>query len=429
MAIRIRHVIALLLSFVVAEPVGVYVAEPIEHSISVECYKLYFVNAIHIINATEDLELALETPQNISLPYAFNQTVAPILVHNVILNETTGLFQFNVTRGGEFYGYYVAEVKVCGPSMDVWKWYVNLALASPTFNVSGPLPASPPGVEKYLREPHELVLSAVKPEFEKWFEGSYGYGISNASKLGLAVAASYFVYHVFIQYDASPLPRTIEDVIKERKGDCDDMSRVLVELLNSYGIPALIASGYDVIWQNFNIGLGNFHYVFYNNGPHSFAMAYIDGLGWVSLDLLAYSMIAYPFVFEGVYRETVVNQTEVGEFVELHNKIWGSQALMALSEDEWKALGNISDLESFINNTLSGTLTTTPATTPITQSPTPTSPSPTATNTTPQDTRTSPIDGAPMQKGEPPMASLAIIAAVLALLIVIIAAVLRRRSR
>lgn len=419
----LKYIAVLFMLFIIAELPPMLIAEPIEHSISIECEKLYFINAIHITDATEDLDLILETPQNMSLPYAFNQTVIPILLHNVYFNESIGLFQFNVTKGGEFYGYYIAEVKVCGPSRDVWKWYISFALTNPRLNISGALPPSPPNAERYLREPYELVLSVVKPEFEKWFYNNYGYGVSNASRLGLAAAASYFVYHVFIQYEASPLPRTIEDVIRERKGDCDDMSRVLVELLNSYGIPALIASGYDVIWQNFNITLGNFRYMFYNNGPHGFAMAYLEGVGWVSLDLLAYSMIEYPFIFEVVYRETAVNQTKVGEFVELHHKIWGSQALIALSEGEWREHRDISEVEGLINATLSSAYSETPTTTP---SPTWTSPPPTATSTMPEETSaTMPNTSTPFSDGQ----HIILLSIVFAVLIAIVIAYLLKRSR
>jgi len=77
---------------------------------------------------------------------------------------------------------------------------------------------------------------------------------------------------------------TLDEVIKDRKGDCDDISRILVNLLHYYGIPAVMVSGYVFInGFEISIPLENVTYVFNNNGPHAYVMAYLlDMAGYLS---------------------------------------------------------------------------------------------------------------------------------------------------
>lgn len=308
------------------------------HGLEVTCEKLYFINYIHIVNSTINETLVLETPGNISLPYGFKQTSLIVYQSEGLrFNETLGAIVFDVREAESFTGYFVVELNVCAPDRKTLFNYVALAQIAPYLStppLSPNVPNNPPDVEHYLIQPHQIVASRVKEDFENWLDTTYrGVKPSNLSSFALSVLAASFIYGYYIRYNASPYPRSIEDVVETGTGDCDDMSRVLVELLNVYGIPSIMITGYDVVWNNYTIDVEGFKYRYVNNGPHAFAAAYIQGVGWVSLDLLAGGMLTYPFIVEGYGRSTTVNQTAVEEFKDLHKKIAGTQLMAVLKED------------------------------------------------------------------------------------------------
>jgi len=123
--------------------------------------------------------------------------------------------------------------------------------------------------------------------------------------------------------------------VESRRGDCDDISRVLMNLLWSYGLPAKTIYGYLIVPDfNFTTSIGNFTYVFINGGPHAFTAAYLPALrSWVSLDMLAGSYIFYPFIVDGVSLESDVNETAVKEVEDLHRSIAGGQVFLLLESE------------------------------------------------------------------------------------------------
>jgi hypothetical protein len=298
---------------------------------------LYFLNGIVVYHSSTNETLVLETPANLTLGEGFEQRVVTLLSHNLVFNETVKAFTFNATKG--YVGFFVCCVEVRAKPMDQALTLLARALEDPT---STPKPSSselPEGVREYLREPHPKVVEVVKPEYERWFRGTYGRGVDEAGPLGIAATAAYFVYSVYIEYDPSNIPRSIEQVIESRRGDCDDMSRVLVELLNAYRIPAVVAGGYTYIrGLNLTQPMENVTYKYVNGGPHAFVMAYVPGEGWISLDLLAYSLLVNPFAFEGYSRETKVEEKAVEELVSLHRSLNATQAFVLLSKGEFEKL-------------------------------------------------------------------------------------------
>ncbi|MCY0868656.1 MAG: transglutaminase-like domain-containing protein [Desulfurococcus sp.] len=308
-----------------------------------KCATLYFLNAIDIYNSTVNDTLILETPGNITLDEGFQQTVEALLAYNVVFNDSSKQFTFNTSIGRGFFGFFTSRITVCYPDGSSLLEYYKLAFRNPMYSPS--LNASMPSdlVEKYVRQPYSKIAEVVVPAFEKWFNETHGIPVSSASSLGLAVNAAYFVYREYFTYNGSSIPRSIDEVISTGQGDCDDLSRVLVELLNYYHIPALIAYGYVYIPDInesgvFTTSIENVTYVFLYNGPHAFTVAYIPSLGWLSLDFLAGSLLEYPFVFEGYTRETLVNETSVEELVNLHKEIDGVQVLAVLNESEYLSL-------------------------------------------------------------------------------------------
>ncbi|MEM4691654.1 MAG: transglutaminase family protein [Desulfurococcaceae archaeon] len=357
--IKTLVIIMLLLTALVVQSVSTNYSQVfIENNIEKQCRVFYFINAILIERSKINTTLALETPGNITF-YDINQTSKPLIYRNVFFNHTTNLFEFNVTINSSFYGYHVLEIKVCYPNIEAMYSIVADALVSPkTGSTSGDIPEEIKN--EYLKEPYRRVVEIVGSNYTDWFMRTYKYNVTEASKLGIAVTAAYFVYGVFFEYDASGLPRTMDQVINERKGDCDDLSRILVELLNYYEIPATIAYGYVYLplsdFENYSITIRNFTYIFRYNGPHAFTLAYIPGYGWISLDLLAGSLLTYDFVFEGFSSVTYVNETIVREVEELHAKIHGLQFMALLSEGFFKTIfdpANLtSSIEAYINRTL-----------------------------------------------------------------------------
>jgi len=310
-----------------------------EASLQQSCQTLYFINAIKVYNSLINDTLLLETPQNITLAEGFTQSSTPVYVYNLGFNETLGAFTFNVSEGEYFFGFFISRINVCYPDgSQLFNYYVS-ALNDPRFRATYNESIPPDLVEEYVRNPYHRVVEVVVPAFESWFTRIHRINISDASKLGIAVNAAYFVRYVYFNYNASALPRTIDQVIDTRQGDCDDLSRVLVELLNYYGIPAVIASGYVYISElELPEELGNTTYIFIDNGPHAFVLAYIPGLGWASLDFLAGSLIDHPFVFEGYTRETVVNESLVGEVVDFHRKLSAIQIFTVMDEYSYTKL-------------------------------------------------------------------------------------------
>jgi transglutaminase-like putative cysteine protease len=307
---------------------------------------LYFFNGIVVYDSSTNETLLLETPANLTLGEGFEQRVATLLSYNLVFNKTLKTFTFNATKG--YVGFFVCRVEVYAKPMGQVLTLITRALEDP---MSTPKPSSSElseEVREYLRAPNPKVVEVVKPEYERWFRETYGIGIDGAGPLGVAATAAYFVYLVYIKYDPSDIPRSIEQVIESRRGDCDDMSRILVELLNAYGIPAVVAGGYTYIrGLNLTQPMENVTYKYVNGGPHAFVMAYVPSEGWISLDLLAYSLLVNPFAFEGYSREAKVEEEAVEELVSLHRSLNATQAFVLLSEEEFeKLVGEPVTLES-----------------------------------------------------------------------------------
>lgn len=308
-------------------------AVTIEGNSDTESYTLYFLNGIVVYDSLINETLVLETPINISLKEGFEQRVVHIVQYNLFFNETIRAYTFNATRG--YVGFFLSRVEVYNKPMKQAYESVIKALLAPTSSSTSSSIVIPEEASNYLKTPHSKIVKVVKPEYERWFKETYGCDVKDVGPLGIAATAAYFVQFVFINYDPSGIPRSIEEVVDARCGDCDDMSRVLVELLNAYGIPAVISVGYVYV-SNFDMEMPieNVTYRYVNCGPHAFVMAYISGKGWFSLDFLALTLLARPFVFEDYSRETTIEEEQVQEHLSLHRSLNATQVIVTLREEE-----------------------------------------------------------------------------------------------
>ena len=300
-----------------------------------ECNTLYFLNGIYIYDSHVSGVLGLETPGNILLIDGFNQTVEYMLPYNLTYSMTTNRFIFRIERNSSFQGFFISKITICSKPMNTARDILIRSYRDPRYTPTKDATIPREISEEYIRKPYEKVVEVVAPEYESWFSNIYGFNVSHASMLGIATTASYFIQRIYINYSASGIPRSMDQVIEERIGDCDDMSKIVVELLNHYGIPAVIVYGYTRIEEfKLDFSIGNVTYKFINNGPHAFVMAYIPGLGWITLDWLAASFIANPFIVEAYTRETVFEREEIEELVDLHKAINATQIIAVFSEKE-----------------------------------------------------------------------------------------------
>lgn len=294
---------------------------------------LYFLNGIIVYNSLINETLILETPTNISLKEGFEQKVLHLVQYNLIFNETIQAYTFNATSG--YVGFFLSRIEIRSKPMEQMYESMVRGLFTPASTLMQGSIEVPEEVSGYLKNLHLKVVEVVKPEYEMWFKGMYGYDIKSVGPLGIAATAAYFIQFVFIDYDPSGVPRAIDEVIDSRRGDCDDMSRILVELLNAYGIPAVVCVGYVNIDNfNFTMPIENVTYKYVNCGPHAFVMAYIPNEGWLSLDLLAFTFLKRPFVFEGYTRETTIEEELVQEHLRLHQSLNATQVMALLREEE-----------------------------------------------------------------------------------------------
>jgi hypothetical protein len=358
-----------------------------------ECSVFYFFNGIVVYESGVNDTLVLETPQNISLIGGFNQTVTPILAYNLDFNSSTNYYYFNVSEGSSYTGFFIVRVEVCGRSMEDALNTLRSGLIDPGINPFGNNSIPEEIKRDYIGQGNRKVEEVVIPAYEDWLRSHYGLSTSDLSTLGLVSTSAYFVYGVYFTYDPSAIPRSIDEVVDSRRGDCDDLTRVLASMLYHYNIPAVQASGYLYVkGLNITIPIEKAKYTFLNNGPHAFLYAYIPGYGWLSTDFLAGSMLVYPFIFESYTTIIEVPREEVEEFLELHRKLNATQVFAVFNEEEYKSLFSGEELLekalSFLYSK-AGYITTKTTTTPIETRTTQPVETPT-TNTPPEYTTNTP---------------------------------------
>jgi hypothetical protein len=305
-----------------------------------KCYSFYVLYGV-LINASEiNYTLFIEAPSNISIPGLFTQRSFPILSYKSISDNSDSHY-INVKAGKGVEAFTVYRVEVCVSQLSEALGIVLSALENPIFN-----PFSKPNYqEDSLKDdiliPDQSVVETVVPSYEEWLRSRYGLNVSSLSKLGLAVTAAYFVYHVFFTYDPSFTPRNLDELLRTRRGDCDDMSRVLVNLLYYYNIQAVLVTGYVYVDSfTYNIPVEYTKYIYINNGPHTFVIAHIPGYGWVSLDLLAGSLLWNLFIFRGYIAYSDVPRDIVREFLDVHRLINATFLTWILNEQEYKVIFN-----------------------------------------------------------------------------------------
>ena len=279
--------------------------------------ELYLIDLAKVVLTSENTSAWFETPQNFSID-TYDQRAYIVSIggsawfdpeqKSVGINITNGTLAYMVVKVVLRYPENIAGIVAdILKDPEAFKEYQDRV---------------PPDIKvKYVKTPAEVVSTIVKEDFVKWLK-SKGYDVGTVSRAFIAYKAAQFIYvSGYIKYNGSPLPRSLDEVIRDKEGDCDDMSRVLVNLLWSLGIPARIEYGYVYLpWSDvFNVGESYIKFV--DAGPHAWVSAYIPPLGWVSLDFLAGARLLYPAVITGTSMQGTVSKEEIKEMEEFNIKV------------------------------------------------------------------------------------------------------------
>ena len=269
----------------------------------------YYFDYLYTVSTLSERREAFDTPINYS-DGTLNQSVRYLKLGGNLVHTDAGLI-YDSFNGS--YSYVVAIVN------QSWINYTSDVLAMLKDPKAFPYADSeiPNYVrQNYIGKPADIVVNVVKKDFEEWLNSFFGLTPANLSKASLAARAAYFIYRSgYITYNASAVPRPLNYVVTHHTGDCDDMSRVLLNLLWAYGIPGKIE--YSLVYlRNFSMtSLQSFgsSVKFVNTGPHAYVATYVPQLGWVSLDLLAGARLYFPSIILGSNEEAIVTQEESQE--------------------------------------------------------------------------------------------------------------------
>ena len=299
---------SLLLLFILLLSLNVSSGGAGQTSYSISRNVFYYFDYAYVVYSNNESPGYFETPINYS-DGTVNQTVTTIAIGGEarVVNNTP---PYAMNMSNNTYGYVVLKItqQVKNISGLVFEIVKNPLIFSGIYNNTPHEITS-----KYIKKPLPIVNTTVRSAFESWLKKN-SYLPSNVSKAFLGVAAAIFIYgQYYIKYSASALPRSIEDVVENRTGDCDDMSRVLINLLWGYGIPAKIQYSYVYLPFNSTFDVEGSYITYINAGPHAYVLMYLPGKGWISLDFLAGALIKYPSIITGETTEANVTSKEVEE--------------------------------------------------------------------------------------------------------------------
>jgi len=300
---RYCFLIALLATLVLSSAVPQYVVWVTSHAQetpSYDVYNLTYVDVAVITYANNVSEGYFEAPINYTEPH-YTQVVRVFRVGgNVTVKESGNNTSFTIPISNNTRGYVVLNVTLIRESRKEMNIVAQALYLGNVFLYDYPYPEEV--VKKYVLQPNERVVEVVVPLFEEWMRSKLhaNISLSDVSRTYLAVWAANYVYGGYlIKYNASAIPRPLEEVLERREGDCDDMSRILLSLLWHYGIPAKIQYGYVYLKFDYVTNVYGSLTRFINAGPHAYVVIYVPTVGWVSVDLLAWARLYYPTLITG----------------------------------------------------------------------------------------------------------------------------------
>jgi transglutaminase-like putative cysteine protease len=102
------------------------------------------------------------------------------------------------------------------------------------------------------------------------------------------VLALIYWFEMNSTYMVTEEPKCPEHMLRDPRGDCDDLSLLFITMCRSQGIPAYLQAGL-ILNESMDIEEtdwdGHYHYVFDGAGWHAWAMVYTPPWGWLPVDL------------------------------------------------------------------------------------------------------------------------------------------------
>lgn len=281
---------------------------------SYDIYEFTYVDVATITYANNVSEGYFEVPINYTEPH-YTQIVRVFKVGgDVVVNSSENRTVFKIPISNNTRGYVILNVTLTRESRKELNIVSRALYLGDILLYDYPYPEDV--VKKYVLQPNEKVVEVVVPFFEEWMRSKLpsNLSLSRVSKTYLAVWAAKYLYGDYlIRYNASSIPRSLDEVLERREGDCDDKSRILLSLLWYYGIPAKIQYGYVYLKFDYVADVYGSLTRFINAGPHAYVVIYVPTVGWVSVDFLAWARLYNPTLITGESTYSIVTNEDLKE--------------------------------------------------------------------------------------------------------------------
>ncbi len=314
--VRTHFLLTLLLVLIIfslwslhATPVVSYAQE----SPSYDVFNFLYVDVAAITYASNVSEGYFEVPINYTEPHYTQVVHVSRIGGDVIIDSSGSNTVFKIPINNNTRGFVVLNVTLIRESRKELNIVVQALYLGNIYLYDYPYPEEV--VSKYVLQPNEKVVEIVVPLFEEWMRSKFSsINLSRVSKTFLAIWAAKYIYgDDLIKYNAGSIPRSLDEVLEKREGDCDDKSRILLSLLWYYGIPAKIQYGY--VYLNFDYVADVYGSLtrFINAGPHAYVIIYVPTVGWVSVDFLAWARLYRPTLITGESTYSTVTSEDLKE--------------------------------------------------------------------------------------------------------------------
>ncbi|RLF16890.1 MAG: hypothetical protein DRZ82_10340, partial [Thermoprotei archaeon] len=327
----IIFITAILLMFsVFSSSIEVSIARANENTLFYES-SLYYI--VHARTSAEDVDdvLTFELPINIS---------EPLVRQEVRIREVAGDFEvlqegehvilalpLNKTGGAE--GFALIEINI---AYNWTKPKVSGSWLQPT--IPAPDDYAPRSlipkelIKKYVREPDEAIRS-IENEVDEYLR-RHKVDMDNVVEVAYWIAK--YIMENF-KYKPSGKPRPLGEVVVTRAGDCDDLSELFINFMWRYGIPAQLERvAVVLVGEKNEYRFDGSRVIYLNVGYHAYAIVYMPGWGWVSVDITfnnednpfygsRYATLGNVIVFDRVMERNIALYEEFESFMKKYNTL------------------------------------------------------------------------------------------------------------
>ncbi|MEO3993163.1 MAG: transglutaminase family protein [Desulfurococcaceae archaeon TW002] len=284
-----------------------------QESPSYDILNFLYVDVAVITYVSNVSEGYFEVPINYTEPHYTQVVQVSKIGGDVIIDSSKNNTVFKIPINNNTRGFVVLNVTLIRESRRELNIMVQALYLGNIYLYDHPYPEEI--VQKYVLQPNEKVVEIVVPLFEEWMRSRFSsINLSRVSKTFLAIWAAKYIYEDhLIKYNASSIPRSLDEVLEKREGDCDDKSRILLSMLWHYGVPAKIQYGYVYLKFDYVADVYGSLTRFINAGPHAYVVIYVPTVGWVSVDFLAWARLHHPALITGESTYSSVTNEDLEE--------------------------------------------------------------------------------------------------------------------